>query len=47
MTDKNDFKTTCLDGVNYYIFTEQSGYVGQGFMSPKYKKDGKLSLCDA
>lgn len=36
----------CVDGVNYYLFREAAGYQGYGYMAPKYKRDGTISLCD-
>ena len=46
MTNTSDFRVVCLEGVNYYLFVESQGYVGHGFMSPKFNKDGSLSLCE-
>ena len=44
-TSDDEMRTRCLGGVEYYLFSEYSGYKGYGFMAPKYKKDGTLSLC--
>jgi len=46
-TSSNEMKTRCIDGVTYFLFKETSGYSGHGYMSPKFKRDGSLSLCDS
>lgn len=36
----------CIAGVEYYFITEREVlYKGYGYMSPKYNRDGKISLC--
>jgi uncharacterized lipoprotein len=44
-TDARDFRTQCLDGVEYYVTTETSGYSGYGFMTVKYNRDGTVETC--
>lgn len=44
-TETDEIKTRCLDGVSYYLFNESFGYVGSGYMAPKYNRDGSLALC--
>lgn len=46
MTNKRDVKTVCLDGVTYYLFRETVAYSGYGYMSPKFNRDGSVSLCE-
>lgn len=36
----------CLNGVNYYVGTEQLGYAGYGYLAPAYNPDGTLWLCN-
>lgn len=45
MTEPNKFRTVCLDGVTYYVFSEFSGYKGYGYMSVKLNRDSKVVLC--
>jgi len=45
-TSKDEMKTRCKDGVEYFLFTEFHGNVGYGFMSPHWKKDGTLYTCE-
>jgi hypothetical protein len=45
-TGENDMRTVCLDGVTYYLFKEQAGYMGWGYMSVKLGTDSKVVLCD-
>lgn len=35
----------CIDGVEYVVFKEYSGYNGYGYMSVKFNMDGSVSLC--
>jgi uncharacterized lipoprotein YehR (DUF1307 family) len=44
-TADNEIKVKCVQGVNYYLFKEASGNRGYGYMAPKYKTNGELSLC--
>lgn len=45
-TPKEEFKTVCVDGVEYFFFSESMGYKGYGYMSPHFKRDGSLYLCE-
>jgi len=39
------YRTTCIDGVRYFLFHERSGYAGYGYMSPKFNRDGTVVTC--
>jgi len=45
MTDAEDIKTRCLDGVTYYLYRETAGYSGYGYMSVKFNRDGSVNTC--
>lgn len=45
MTATANMKTTCLDGVTYYLYRERSGYSGYGYMSVKFNKDSTVNTC--
>jgi len=45
-TTESEMQTKCIGGVEYYLFSEFYVYDGYGFMAPKYKKDGTISLCN-
>ena len=44
--DESDINVKCLSGVNYYMTKSTRGYKGYGYMSPKYNRDGLVSLCN-
>lgn len=44
-TNATEFKTKCLDGVEYYVTTEHIPYKGYGFMSVKFNRDGTVETC--
>lgn len=44
--DTNQLNVVCINGVNYYLFRDLSGYSGYGYMSPKFNRNGSVSLCD-
>lgn len=45
-TPKDEMRTVCLDGVTYYLFREQAGYSGWGYMSVKLDRNSKVVPCD-
>lgn len=45
-TPSDSIKTRCLNGVSYYLFKEDAGYSGYGYMAPKYKSDGTIHMCN-
>jgi major membrane immunogen (membrane-anchored lipoprotein) len=46
ITNKEDMKTVCLDGVTYYQFRETFMYSGYGYMSVKFNRDGTVHTCN-
>lgn len=40
------YSTVCIEGVEYFLWREGSRYKGFGYMSPKFNRDGKVSLCE-
>lgn len=44
-TETRKMKTRCIDGVEYIVFREISGYQGYGFMSAKFNRDGSIATC--
>jgi len=45
-TRTEEIKTRCIDGVVYYLSREAERYIGYGYMSPKYKQDGSVVICN-
>lgn len=45
LTKTADMRVVCLDGVEYYLFREVSGYSGWGYMSVKFNRDSTVSTC--
>lgn len=45
-TEAREMRTTCLEGITYYLFKENAGYKGWGFMSAKFNRDGSINTCD-
>jgi len=46
-TKTAEMQTRCIEGITYFMFRESSGNAGFGYMSPKFKRDGSLNLCDS
>jgi len=42
----NDFKTRCVNGVEYYVMSPQAPYKARGFMAVKLNRKGEVILCD-
>jgi hypothetical protein len=45
LTETEKMRIVCLDGVEYYLFREISGYSGWGYMSVKFNPDSTVSTC--
>jgi hypothetical protein len=44
VTVPNDVKTSCLNGIEHYLFKKEIGYKGYGFMSVKYLINSHIML---